>query len=229
MSDNNSGMVELLKYPVLVFSIVIALVIARYLLDLEFGVITEFSTDGIKFSEKSNATTLQAIIELEEKLNNLAVRLEEVEQNGPPTSMDVSVAKAAAFSASQTVSDATAKMAELRSEIPGGEDKRISGWIWIGNYDQEWSKSSISKLGVGQPVTMAPQKMKVGTEYKVLGNIVIRDGLPPNDKEYYRARKSLGVVPRGSIVTLLKQPEQVDREFAIQYWAEVEYVIPARK
>ncbi|OZG72656.1 hypothetical protein BTA51_14090 [Hahella sp. CCB-MM4] len=66
--------------------------------------------------------------------------------------------------------------------------------------------------------------MQPGTEYRVLGNMVGRDGLPPQiPKKYYRARTSLGIVPRGSVVTLLAEPESVDREFALQYWANIEF------
>lgn len=234
MSEKSSEIVELLKYPVLVFSIVVALIIVKYSLNLEFGVVTEVSTDGLKFSEKSNKATLEAITELEAKLNDMSVRLavlEKADEQGDErkSAQKTSWAKAEAFYASQAVSDSTARIAELNTEIPGGETKVVSGWMWIGNYDKQWTKTTISQLDTGQPIVIAPKNMRIGTQYRVLGNIVIRDGLPPNDKDYYKARKNLGVISRGSVVTLVKAPEPIDREFAVQYWAEVEYVTNSKK
>ncbi|OZG72650.1 hypothetical protein BTA51_14060 [Hahella sp. CCB-MM4] len=224
MADDRSGIIELAKYPVLVFSIVVALIIAKFALGLEFGMITEVSTDGLKFSEKSNKATLSALTEIEAKLNDLSVRIEALETDGGNKSAAaISNAQAEAFTASQSVSDATANIAQLNTQVPGNEASTLKGWIWIGNYDGGWTKSSIAELGTGQPLSIDPTSMQPGTEYRVLGNMVARDGLPPNTKEYYRARTSLGIVPRGSVVTLLAEPESVDREFALQYWANIEF------
>lgn len=224
MPKSDSLIIELTKYPVIVLSIVIGLIIVKYSLDIEFGMITELSTDGLKFSEKSNKATLEALTELESTINDISIRLNILEKGSAPSS-ETAKARAEAFFASQAVSDATAKIAELSNEIPGAKEKFNSGWIWIGNFDQIWSKTTISQLNTGQPIDIAPEDMKVGTEYKVLGNMVIRDGLPPNNEEYYKARKNLGVLPRSSVITLLKTPEAVDRKFAVQYWAKIEYKI----
>lgn len=224
MSDNNSQLIELLKYPILVFSIVLALIIVRHALDLEFGVVTEVSTEGLKFSEKSNDATLKALMELETKLNEMAVRLDRMED--PMDSSPESMAEVwdQTFVVSQTVSDATANIAQLNKQVKAEGNTVLSGWIWIGNYSDNWSKASIASLATGQPIDLDPTKMQPGTEYRTLGNMIVRDGLPPNNKDYYKSKASLGVVPRGSVITLLDTVEPVDREFAVQYWAKIEFL-----
>jgi hypothetical protein len=205
---------------VLVLSIVIGLVVVKHSFDLEFGVVTEVSTEGLKFSERSNTATVEAMADLETRLNDALVRLETLEANVTEGKVDNAL-KASWIS--QAVSDKTAKLAELSSEIDGTEDKAVRGWVWVGNFDKEWSPATLALLTTGQPVAMAPDSMQSGTEYKVLGNMVLRDGLPPNDEQYFRARENLGVVPRGAMVTLLSSPRGLDRGFAVQYWAPVEY------
>ena len=127
------------------------------------------------------------------------------------------------FSAAQTVSDQTANVSKLFAAATGKASISARGYIWIGNYaDDRWDSPKLASLASGQPVAMTPRQIKPGTEYSVLGNMVIRNGLPPNNTEYFRAQKSLGVIPRGTRVRIVTSPIGIDREFAVQYWAEVE-------
>lgn len=223
MEGNKSGYVELLKYPVLVLSILLALIAMKFTLGLEFGMLTEFSTSGLKFSEKSNQATLEAITELEARIEDLSARLESVEAGDEAAPALSGTEKSKAFSKTQSVSDATANIARLTAAASDDAIPRLTGWMWIGDFNGKWSKTSLVNLGTGQPITITPSEMQAGTEYRVLGNMVVREGLPPNNAEYYRAQKSLGVVPRGSIVRILKQPVGVNREFAVQYWVQIEH------
>ncbi|KAF0811791.1 hypothetical protein IGB42_03598 [Andreprevotia sp. IGB-42] len=45
MADENSTLVELLKYPVAIFSVLLALIIGKYALGITFGLVAEISTD----------------------------------------------------------------------------------------------------------------------------------------------------------------------------------------
>lgn len=232
MENKHTYLLELVKYPVLVFSIVLALVVLKYALGLQIGVLTEVSTSGVKFSEQSNQATLTAITELESKLADLSAKVSAIEERGPLLGANESGAEetsrswdSEAFRASQTVSDETAKIAKISNKYyEKSEQKveRLKGWMWLGDYSDTWSKTTIASLNSGQPIDMAPQNIVVGTDYRVLGNMVVRAGLPPNNKEYFRAQPNLGVIPRNSKIRILKEPEGVDREFAVQYWAEVE-------
>ena len=222
--EQKTAWIELLRYPVLVFSIVLALVALKYTLGLQIGVLTEVSTDGLKFSEESNQATLEAITEIESRMNDLSARLAAMEQQSTDPVEAPPMARVEASPATQTVSDATASIAKIRTHLPEAKKDAIRGWIWMGNFDGSWSKPTLAMLNTGQPLDLEPEKIVAGSEFRVLGNMVIRDGLPRNDKEYYRAQKSLGVVPRNSVVRLLSPPQAIDREFAVQYWAEVEWI-----
>lgn len=224
-TPSTTDLVELLKYPVLVFSIVLALVILKYAMHLEIGMLTEVSTDGLKFSAESNKATLEAITELESRLGDLTVRVNTLEKvETPADGVTRQATKLQAISATQTVSDATATIARLTPKLPGDADEQLVGWMWIGNYRRSWDKPTLAALDTGQPIAMAPQDIVIGSEFRALGNMVVRDGMPENDDDYYRGRKSLGVIPRGGRVRALSRAEGIDREFAVQYWLKVQYL-----
>ena len=220
MSDGHSPVVELVKYPIAVFSILIALVAARYLLGLEFGLVTEVGTGGVKFAEKKSQATFEALTNLEGKVNQALVELEQLKKVNQkvPESPEL---KAQLFEAAQIVSDQTARVEQI--QLPDGARRgRLKGYIYIGDFKETWNRPKLAQLGTGQPITLQPSKLQRGTEYIVLGNMVVRDGLPANDQNYYRGRASLGVIPQGTRVRLVSDPAAVDRGYAIQYWAEVE-------
>lgn len=219
MSDRHSVVVELVKYPILIFSVLIALVAAKYLLGLEFGLVTEVGTAGVKFAEKNQAT-FGALTNLEGKLNQALVELEQLKNTVQPAPESAET-KVKLFEAAQTVSDETAKVEQI--QLPDSARRgRLKGYIWIGDFKQAWSKPKLAQPNTGQAVNLPPGQLQRGTEYIVLGNMVVRDGRPPNDKDYYRARASLGVIPHGQRVRLVGDPVAIDREYAVQYWAEVE-------
>ena len=51
MAEEKSSLVELAKYPVAILSIFLALVGAKYVLDLPFGSVAEITKDGVKFTQ----------------------------------------------------------------------------------------------------------------------------------------------------------------------------------
>jgi hypothetical protein len=219
MSDRHSLIVDLIKYPILIFSILIALVAAKYLLGLEFGVVTEVGTGGVKFAEKSQAT-FEALTNLEGKVNQALVELEQLKKTSHSAAESPEI-KAKLFEAAQIVSDQTAKVEQIQLPDPARRG-RLKGYIWIGNFKQTWSGPKLAQPNTGQPISLPPSELQRGTEYIVLGNMVVRDGPPANDQSYYRGRNSLGVIPQGTRVRLVTEPIARDREYAVQYWAEVE-------
>jgi hypothetical protein len=223
MPEKSNHTVELLKYPVLVLSILVALVALKFILGFEFGFVTEVSTQGIKFAEQSQAT-LEALAQLEVRVSESEVRIGAVEENLQAPAAEVKRVESKVDMAAQRVSDATAKIAHLRTATPHIKEAPLRGYIWIGNYDTAWDSPRLARLDNGQPIEMPPKQIQPETRYRVLDNLIVRDGLPPNDAEYYRARENLGVIPRGGIVSITKEPKGIDREFAVQYWAEVELV-----
>lgn len=220
MSEQRSHIAELAKYPVLVFSILIALVLAKFLLGLEFGAITEVSTGGVKFAEKSQAT-FEALTNLEGTVNQALVEIENLKKNLPSAAANTSEVRTLILDAAETVSDQTARVEEI-GVATASEKKRMRGYIWIGNFKNSWQRLQLASLETGQPLELPPEQIKQGTEYTVLGNMVVRDGLPQNDKEYFKGRNSIGVLPRGTRIRMAQPPIAIDREYAVQYWAEIE-------
>lgn len=47
-------------------------------------------------------------------------------------------------------------------------------------------------------------------------------GLPSNDADCFRARASLGVIPRGTSVRLVNAPVDIDRPYAVQCRTQIE-------
>jgi hypothetical protein len=218
--ERHSTIVELLKYPLLVFSALIALVLARYLLGLEFGVVTEVGTQGVKFAERNQAT-LAAVANIEGKVNQALVELELLKKSQPAAGPVSRENTARLVEAAQTVSDQTARVEQIGTGNPTG-NRRLKGYIWIGDFDGAWRRAKLAPLDTGQPVNLSPEKLLPGTEYTVLGNMVVREKAPADDEEYYRGVNSLGVIPRGTKVRLVSAPIVRSRESAVQYWAEVE-------
>jgi hypothetical protein len=216
MAEESSKAVTLLKYPTTVFSVLIALIVARFALGIDFDRLTSVGPGGVTFSPAAKGE----ITELASGLRGALKAIEELKKQAAPNVTTSPQAQTAIFEATQTVSDQTAQVAKLTSDQ--GEGGKPKGFIWIGNYKGGWSRAQLKNPTTGQPITEAPERLRPGTEYELLGNMVVRDGLPSNDADYFRSRKSLGVLPRGTKVRLVTPPTRIDREFAVQYWAEVE-------
>lgn len=216
MAETQGSWVELLKYPVAIFSVLIALIIGRHALGISFGAVSEISADGVKFSQEAKGE----LTDLASKLNGALAAIEELKKH-PQFAQDGSTGiEAAVTEAAQTVSDQTAQFSRLPQDTNGGASPQ--GYIWIGNYRNGWSAVKLASLETGQAITAVPQRLQPGTVYQVLGNMVVRDGLPADDASYYQGRRSLGTVPRGTRVRLVGAPVGIDRGFAVQYWAQVE-------
>ncbi len=214
MAEQQS-MVDLLKYPVTVFAILIAVIIAKFALGITFGSVTEITGEGIKFSQDAKGE----LTDLASKLNGALAAIDELKKQAPAAEANPQ-ARVAEFTASQTVPDQSAQIASIAS--PATSASARQGYIWIGNYKGGWNPTMLAALATGQPITAAPDTLVSGAEYKVLGNIVVRDGLPGNDAAYYQGHKSLGSIPRGTTIRLVTPPTGLDRQFAVQYWAKVE-------
>lgn len=221
MSEPNpqAAWVELFKYPVTILSLLLALVVAKSLLGIQFGQVTELGPGGIKFAQEARAE----IADIASKLNGALAEIEALKKAAPAAQTASPQTQKEVFAATQTVSDQTAQLANVAREIaPNGPVTR-KGYIWIGDYKNSWGRVM---LGTGEndtPVKARPEDLPLSATYTALGNLVVRDGLPSNDAEYFRARSSLGVVPKGTSLKLVGTPVAIDREYAVQYWAQIEW------
>jgi hypothetical protein len=216
VADEKSNVVELLKYPITILSILLALIAARYFLGITFGAVAEVSASGVKFSQDAKGE----IASLAAQLNSATAAIEELRKQSPQHAELTPKAQSALFEASQTVSNQTAQVAKLQAD-PGTDSPKSKGYIWIGDYGNDWARVKLAPVDSNDPIKVAPAQIVAGSEYKVLGNMVVRESLPPNNADYYRSLKSLGIIPVGTKVRILSKPTGIDREFAVQYWAEV--------
>lgn len=223
MSDDKKSTtpwVELLKYPITIFSLLLALVVAKSMLGLQFGQITEIGPGGLKFAQQASAE----IADLAGKLNGALAEIEAIKRASPEARVNSEQGRKEVFAASQTVSDQTAALANLaREQAPSAAPVR-RGYIWIGDFNNgNWGKTMLGAGPRDEPVKDPPQNLALSAGYTTLGNMVVRDGLPSNDADYFRARASLGVIPRGTSVRLVNAPVAIDRQYAVQYWAQIEW------
>lgn len=219
MPDKKPVMVELFKQPMLVLSILCALAVLKSCMGLEFpGPVKKVGLEGIEFLAEENRATFESLASLEAKINESVVRIEALESASDRPDGEV---ESRAFEAAQTVSDTTAEVARIR-ESRALDGAKTRGYIWIGNYRDAWNPAKLGHSDTGQPISIPPALLEPGAEYRVLGNMVLREGLPANNEQYFRGQASLGVVPRGSRISIQRQPVGVNRESATQYWVEVE-------
>lgn len=217
MSNGNQSnwFVELFKYPIAIFSAVLAVLLAK-----SCGVnITKVGTEGVEMTQEQKGDIAHIASTAKEAL--AAAKALEAREGAPkagkgaPQISEVKL-RGDVFDASQTVSDQTARVTVASSGT--------RGYIWIGNYSEKtgWSRGKLSALNSSTPISQAPNTLTRGAEFKVLGNMVVRDAMPEDTEQYFRDKKSLGVIPKDTKVRIASLPKPIDREFAVQWWAEVE-------
>lgn len=217
MADPKSTLVELLKYPITIFSIFLALIGGKHFLGITFGPVAEITPDGgVRFRQDAKGE----IASLAAQLNSAVAAIEELRKQVSQQHELSPQARSSIFEASQTVSNQTAQIAKIQVD-PSTDSQKPRGYIWIGDYRGSWSRVKLAPVDGNDPIATPPGKIVPGSEFKVLGNLVVRDGLPPNNAEYFQSRKTLGIVPVGSKIRVLSPPAAIDREFAVQYWVEV--------
>ena len=217
-SNDQNPYLELLKYPIMAVSILFGLVAANWLLDLELSRITEFGPGGVKLSEVREDAALAAA-DLEERLDAALERIASLEKQ-----LNSSTPQSRALTTVSEPSEAVANLSRSNDEL-GTILKGRKGFIWIGNYDAgggEWQEQNLVLLEERTPVRAKPSELNRGSQYRIATNTYLRAGLPANDEAYFRGQKALGAIPRGTLLTLIGNPVGIDREFKVQYWAEVE-------
>ena len=215
--------VELIKYPVLVFSLLAAVVVARFALGIEFGNVTEISTQGLKFAEANQALS-KTVTDLETRLNAMQEQIKALEGGANGNTVFSEIVQQDVFSAEQMVSDVTANASRLVAQAAPEQEDALQGYIWIGDWgDGAWKKIQLAGLDSRQPVTLPPNQMVAGTQYISLGNLVVRAARPRNDEIYYKGVETNGVIPRGARIEIVTQPNIV-REESQQFWAEVRLI-----
>ena len=212
---------ELLKYPIIIISIFFALLGAKYFLGFDISRVTKIGVNGIEFAEQKNRT-IEAIESIDQALKDVVARIDILEKamNNPNRAIDQKEKKRILEESAQEVSSAVAQLAKPIGK--GGKSSVFekSGYIWIGDYKDKWSRPMLLGLN-GQSVRKPPSDIRIGEEYAVGGNMVLRETEPKNDVEYYRDSRQIGTVTRGTRIIIEGKPKGIDREFAVQFWARI--------
>jgi hypothetical protein len=211
---------ELLKYPITVFSILAALIIAKFTLGIDFRSVSEVTLGGVKFAQESSSK----IADLEGRLGAFEAQLTALNKTEPDAdAAEQTPLSAKILEATETVSDQTAQLASL-SDVKKSSGVSQKGFIWVGNFKKKWDRIKLAMPDTGQAVALPPGQLLPGTEYKALDNIVVREGVPENNKNSTKGKKIVGTVTRGATIRVVDTPKPVHRGLATQYWAEVEVI-----
>ncbi len=235
-ASGGSSYIDLLKYPVLVISVILGIIA----LDTFDYNIVAFGAGGIEL-EKKVKNTLEGSAELSMKVDSLEQLIlalqekvdarstkpaeepnqeEEIATGTSPTPV-VQIAKPKMAQSQLEASDITTKFSKNLAELNHTNVK--IGWIWIGDYKDDWSKVAFKSPGETNDYTDPPATLTAGMTIQVTGNMYLREQKPEDDDDYYRSVKSLGIVPKGSLVEVLATPKVVPRDHADQYWMKVKY------
>jgi hypothetical protein len=217
---------EVLKIPLLLITLFLLLRISG----VPLNELAELTKDGVKF--RTDTAKLTAQLESHEKsIAALKAQLEALPKAAPATQQVQSpeaqqrLVEAKERASEDVVSDATARLAKTGE---GGASLLLSettGYIWIGDLKPAgggWSRRLLKADGQ----LVDGDKVEVDKEYTLNGNPVLRSGQPPNTEGYFRSVPINGVLPRGTKVIALGEPVPINREFATQYWLNVQVVDP---
>ncbi|MEJ8847276.1 hypothetical protein [Variovorax rhizosphaerae] len=188
MAEQVNPYVELAKYPLAVASIFLALVGAKFVLGIPFGAISKLTKDGVEFAQEAKGE----IASLSAQVNAATKAIDEIKKQVPSKPLS-SEAKSDIFEASQTVSNQTAQVATVGSDSLSGRSP-AAGFIWIGDYTKSlsaWQRVKLVSPTTNAPLTTPPSSVAPGTVFTLSSNMVLRDGLPANDTEYFQGRRSL--------------------------------------
>jgi hypothetical protein len=235
------GVVDVLRGPpATVVSIFIALVLARFALGIDFSHLASITKDGVTFAtkeelDKTNATIQSTDLSVRKRtqlatadvltqvqaLEGRFAALETVDKTKGPALGD-----AADVASIGRVSDSVAALGMPDPELKQGTNVGVDGYIWIGSMTGGAKTLSPQNLaGV-----VAPTQVAVGQQLKVLANLSVRQS-PPSDVGSSEAANAVpsiahtsplvGIVPKGTTVTIEELPQPVHRKKNLSYWMHV--------
>ncbi len=218
MSNGYSSM-ELWKYPVIVGSIVIGLLLADWWLGIDMSRVVEVGPNGLRLAEvREDAASAAA--SLEARLDEAMARIAELEAS----TAEPDTPRIEPIRETNAPSDAVARLSRATDES-GTLLKGKRGWTWIGDYDpetDEWEKPNLLQLDDGIPYTGKMTELSPGRQFRIARNMYLRAGRPEDDSDYFKGQEPIGVVQEQTRLTLRSEPQPIRRGSRTQYWAEVE-------
>lgn len=211
--------VLLLRYPILVFSILLALFLARSMLDVRFGSVESIGSDGVKFRDNtaefaSNATS--QIVELAAKIDTLESEMKSLKipgkkgnsDNTPPVVGD-------GTATAPTLSDPLANLVVSSERLAGAEQVKAA-YINIGIYGGDqlgWLDTNLIDRKTGGALVRPPSEMKPGDLFVADDNLIAEPALLGGtlmERIKETARYTLlgptRIIRRGTVLKLLEPP-----------------------
>jgi hypothetical protein len=232
----NMKWLDLLRVPIIAFSIVLALYLSSKILDIDFSKIESIGTQGIKLREEQAEDISMITAELEERINYLKLLLEGIKEIKSIEEDALNKFIANNYIELQTVSDEFADLSKPSNKESHTIFKNDRGVIWLGNYDTDSSKwlsiklrKAIDGLEITKsPETLHPDKLNMNDMYIIEDyNLILRTDIPRNNYDYLnafdtKAFRIKGIVPKWTKLRFTEYPHQVKSSSIIQYWANIE-------
>jgi hypothetical protein len=115
------------------------------------------------------------------------------------------------------VSDNIAKLAKVVTD-KGAENiyKSTEGYIWIGNFNHKIKAYCRQKINIDDL-----SQIKIGHDYFVNGNMVIRETSPVEHVNYFSGVKKIGLATKGVKVKVLEEPVRKEIGSYSQLWVKI--------
>ncbi|MBF0434205.1 MAG: hypothetical protein HQL77_02400 [Magnetococcales bacterium] len=168
--------------------------------------------------------TVAFSVELEDKLKSLSLRFSNLEERIGHTQVDRNMDDVGTDIATTVVSELNKKSLELSSgQSSKTQNNAKEGYIFIGNYSgNSWQKTYLiypdsKKKRLNKP----PSEIVPSEKYITYGDMNLRQTQPGNGPSYFYASKLIGLIGRGTNITILEKPVGFERGGVIQYWARI--------
>jgi hypothetical protein len=233
METKNSGssIYELLKPFATMLAIILGVLAVQWIFHLQLNSLDlSFSgnTASLKKIDEKSIDAGNAIVDVNGKIAGLQAQIDSLTQRvtgqGPPPQAEASGAPALSASTGSDGTRTSDSLAALFKPVIGTQSPLAGkdGYIFIGNRHGDLPSLEHATLGAvgGSPVPL--DQLQPDDVYQTLANLVMRAGQPQNDAAYFNGQRSLGILPRGTQVTMLAAPQPIKRsDSLIQVWAHV--------
>lgn len=187
MAEQKNLWLQLLQYPILILSIILGMALISFLFQIDFSRLSKVGPEGIEFYEERERDISSVFAELETRTNELAAKVEFLESRLAKADRDaLRRQEIEHFEATQTTSIKTAQLSRSvtanRALLLTGQQ----GYIWIGDWGKvlkKWQRLKIVQPE-GEKVGLSPDEILPGMQFRITGNMVLRDGRPEDDAAY---------------------------------------------
>lgn len=100
----------------------------------------------------------------------------------------------------------------------------MTGFLFLGDFDDEsgsWTQYMVVDADSGAKPSTAPGSFAQEQRFALRYLMALRESLPPNTPEYFRAVPEVTTLAEGTVVSIRSPPVRIRRGNRSQYWAKV--------